>query len=179
MNKIVVNGNGRVYELNLPTKLEEITPEYLNAVTANINVAPNYALIGLVYTDTLTYLVNTNKKKQNATIRCIPVFVKKGECEVAFTDTLNTGDKLVISSSDMAMGHHVVSPANKITVNNVVSLIASDANVIKNLWNDKNNYYFVEFKVVPISAIHGVFKDVELSGADTFITTVETTNSGE
>lgn len=179
MNQIFVNENGRVYELKLPTKLEEITPEYLNAVTANIHVAPNYALIGLVYTDTLTYLVNTNKKKQNATIRCIPVFVKKGECEVAFTDTLNTGDKLVISSSDMAMGHHVVSPANKITVNNVVALIALDADVMKNLWNDKNYYYFVEFKIVPISAIHGVIKDEQLGGADTFITTVETTDSGK
>lgn len=170
MNTINVKGKLGEYVLNLPTSLEEITPKYLNDVTKHVKVAPNYVLIGMVYADKLSYLVNANKKSQNVNIKCIPLFIKNGECTQDFINSLECGDKIIIAGSDMAMGHHVTSPTNKITVNNVVTLLSQDNEVLKNLWGDDNTYYFVEFKLVPASAIHGAVDNaIQPEGANEFV----------
>ena len=169
MNCIHVKGKLGNYELNLPTKFTDVTPEYLTKVTEPIKVAPNYALVGLVYVDKLSYLLNANKRKQNANIRCVPVFVKLGDCEQKFANSLVAGNKLVVSGSDLAMGHHVNAPSNKITVDNIVNLILQDPNATKDSWSDPNVYYFVEFKLIPVSAIHGVILDTEVENITTYV----------
>lgn len=77
MLKFEVNGKRGAILMNLPTKLSEITPEYLNEVTSNVVVADNYSLIGILYRESLASVILANNRKQkNITTAIIPVFVK-------------------------------------------------------------------------------------------------------
>lgn len=147
------------YEVNLPTKLNEITNEYLSYVTKDVSVAPEYSLVGLVYVDKLTMVLNSNKAKNGITTRVIPIFVKAGTTDSKFVSTCLCGSKLLVPGSDLSMGIHVHCPDNKITINSIVSIFSEDKNAITSAWNDNNIYYFLEFKLIPNCAIKGVIGD--------------------
>ena len=48
MLKFEVNSKNGNILMNLPTKLSEITSEYLSSVTADVVIADNYSLIGIL-----------------------------------------------------------------------------------------------------------------------------------
>lgn len=159
MKTISVSGKLGDFTLRLPTKIDEITTDYLLSVTKDIDIAPYNVLVGLVYVDKLNFIINTSKKSNNKQINCVPVFVKAGDCDSAFIKAIKTNEKLVVAGSDLAIGHHVASPYNKITIDNVVRLIAQDSAAMQNLWKEPDTIcYFLEFKIIPASAIHGVIK---------------------
>lgn len=49
MVNLQVNYRGGDYLLSLPTTLSEIDVDYLNKITQHIHVAPDYALIAILY----------------------------------------------------------------------------------------------------------------------------------
>lgn len=159
MKTFNVKSGNTVYEVNLPTKLTEITNEYLSFVTKDVSVAPEYTLVGMVYVDKLTMVLNSKKAKDGRTTRVVPIFVKAGETNSKFVSTCICGIKLLISGSDLSMGLHVHCPDNKITINNIIALFSEDKNVISSAWGDNNFYYFLEFKLIPNCAIKGVIYD--------------------
>lgn len=160
MKTFEVKTEGGNYTVNIPTSIKEITPEYLETCTENIQLAPEYSLVAVVYRESLAVLINTYKKKQNPNISIIPVFVKRGETDSTFISSLVTGNKLIVAGSDLSMGYHINSNLNKLTIDNIVHLCAQDKELYSKSLFWKEPCYFIEFKVVPNVVIHGVVNDI-------------------
>ena len=93
--------------------LEEIPVDYFKECTDFIHPAPNYALVAIVYKDSLNLILTAGKKKEGANVAIIPIFIKCGTTDSEFINSLNIGDKIVISGSDLSIGNHINSPYNK------------------------------------------------------------------
>lgn len=156
MLHLKTNGKNGQYDVNIPTSLDEITKEYIDSVVSQIVVAPNYSLIGVVFKEKLSTLLFTNKNKKDIKgIPVIPIFIKAGETDDSFIHNINFKDTLIISDSDIMMGHHVSCPKNVLTLSNVLSTFEGDQNIYRNVTNIKDNCYFISFKIVPNCNIHG------------------------
>lgn len=155
-----VNGKKGNFKVNLPTSINEINTDYIKQVTTHVNPAPNYSIIGLIFKEKLsTIAFISNKSKKNADISVIPIFVKTGKTNDEFINNINAGEKLIISPSDIMLGHHVSTPENPITINNIIDILNGDTITYNKLINSNNKYcYFIEFKLIPNCNIHGVYK---------------------
>lgn len=154
MKTFEVNGNIGSYLINLPQSLEEVGTEYLTHCTDFINPAPNYAVVAVVYKDSLSLVLTSFKKKTPTNMAVIPVFIKSGVTDSEFINSLNLGDRVVIAGSDLSIGHHINSPYNKITPNTICAVCDGDKDIYKKAMSVQEPVCFVEFKLVPISAIH-------------------------
>ena len=176
-----VNGKTGSYSLNLPTSLNEIDEKYINDVTEHIVVDANYSLIGIVYRERLSTLALASRKNnKTSNIPVIPIFVKAGECDSKFIKSLWIRDKLIISPSDIMLGHHVSAPRNLITINTILDIIDGDTYTYNKLFNVKEECYFIEFKLVPNCNIHGAYKNLEIASfVSPFVTKIssETNNT--
>ena len=117
MLTLEVNNKQGVFQLNLPTSLNEIEESYIMEVTNHVKVDANYTLIGVVFREKLSTLVlAARKSKKNSDIPVIPIFVKAGETDSKLINSLKIRDKLIISASDIMMGYHISAPNNLITI---------------------------------------------------------------
>lgn len=165
MLTLEVNNKQGVFQLNLPTSLNEIDESYIMEVTNHVKVDANYTLIGIVFREKLSTLVlAARKSKKNSDIPVIPIFVKAGETDSKFINSLNVRDKLIISSSDIMMGYHVSAPNNLITINNILDLLDGDMKVYNQLMASQEMCYFIEFKLVPNCNIHGAYGAIDVVG---------------
>lgn len=169
MKTFNVDGTNGRYYVNLPQSVEEIGVDYLKTCTDYIQVAPNYAVVAIVYKDSLSFVLTASKKKTPTNIAVIPVFIKSGDCDSEFIKSLNIGDRIVISSSDLSIGHHINSPYNKITPNHVINVCDGDKDIYKEAIAVKEPVCFLEFKLVPISAIHAKLGETSAKYVDRFI----------
>ena len=154
MKSFEVNGNIGSYLINLPQSLEEVGTEYLTHCTNFINPAPNYAVVAVVYKDSLSLVLTSFKKKAPTNMAVIPVFIKSGVTDSEFINSLNLGDRVVIAGSDLSIGHHISSPYNKITPSTISVICDGDKDIYRESMTMQEPVCFVEFKLVPISAIH-------------------------
>ena len=176
MLKFEVNGKQGAILMNLPTKLSEITPEYLNEVTSNVVVADNYSLIGILYRESLASVILANTRKQeNITTAIIPVFVKSGTTDTEYIKNISCGDKIIIAPSDIALGHHVTCPKNKITISNILAYCEEDKEAYQKAVKVSQNCYYLEFKLVPNCNIHGNYIEENDSYKNPFIEINNTT----
>ena len=165
MLTLEVNNKQGVFQLNLPTSLNEIDESYIMEVTNHVKVDANYTLIGVVFREKLSTLVlAARKSKKNSDIPVIPIFIKAGETDSKFINSLNVRDKLIISASDIMMGYHVSAPNNLITINNILDLLDGDMKVYNQLMASQEMCYFIEFKLVPNCNIHGAYGKTDVAG---------------
>lgn len=158
--KIIDSKTGTESLLNLPTKVDEITVDWLLDVTKNVIPAPNYSLVALISKDTMANLLNTTKRKEGNVVGVIPVFIKHNEDECSsFVKNISCKTALVISGSDLSMGHHINAPKNNISPMRVFNKCKVDNNAYREALKDLTPIYLVEFKVIYDSAIHGVILD--------------------
>lgn len=153
-------GKHGVFDISLPTSLSEITTDYLYDVTKNITIADDYSLIGICYCEALSSVIFANNtKKGKITTGVVPIFVKHGDTDNVFIRSINCGEKIVISPSDIALGHHVVAPNNKITIDNILYCVDGDKEAYNiALKHNSTPCYFLEFKLVPNCNIHASYK---------------------
>lgn len=177
MLKFEVNGKRGAIVMNLPTKLSEITPEYLNEVTSNIVVADNYSLIGIIYRESLASIVLANSKQKNITTSVVPVFVKAGTTDTDYIKNISCGNKIIIAPSDIAMGHHVSCPKNMITINNILEYCDGDKATYQCAIGVSQPCYYLEFKIVPNCNIHGNYIEESSSYKNPFIEFIPCTNT--
>ena len=167
MLTLEVNNKQGVFQLNLPTSLNEIEESYIIEVTNHVKVDANYTLIGVVFREKLSTLVlAARKSKKNSDIPVIPIFVKAGETDSKLINSLNVRDKLLISASDIMMGYHVSAPNNLITINTILDLLDGDMKVYNQLMTSQEMCYFIEFKLVPNCNIHGAYEHIDVAGFD-------------
>ena len=170
MKTFNVNGNLGKFVLNLPESLSEISNDYFKQCTDFVNPAPDYALIAIVYKDSLSLVLTAAKKKQPVNAAIIPIFIKAGESNSEFVNNLKLGEKVVIAGSDLSMGHHINSPYNKITPTNIVAVCDGDKEIYKNAMLVDKPICLVEFKLVPTCAIHGKLDKTVNTFINPFIT---------
>lgn len=152
MLKFTTNGKNGVNVLTYPTSLDEITPEYLKEVTNDIVLSENYSLIGVCYREKLSNIIlSVRQNKKSTDIPVVPIFIKGRK-------DIETGDKLVISPSQIAIGHHVNAKKNVLTINNLLHYVDGDGMAFGNASKYKDFVYFLEFKIVPNCDIVGYYK---------------------
>ena len=169
MKTFKVNGKAGSYVINLPQSLKEIGTEYLSYCTKFINPAPNYAVVAVVYKDLLSLVLTAAKKKTPVNAAVIPVFIKAGDSDSEFIKSIKLGDRIVVSASDLSIGHHIASPYNKITPSTVYVICDGDKDIYRESMTMQEPVCFVEFKLVPISAIHAKLDDTVKGYANPFI----------
>lgn len=154
------SGKNGAFNIALPTNLSEITNDYLYNVTKDIIVADDYSLICICYRETLSSIIFANNtKKGRITTGVVPIFVKHGNTDNTYIRSINCGDKLVIAPSDIAMGHHVTAPKNKITIDNILYCTEGDNKIYQESLKFAKPCYFLEFKIVPNCNIHASYKN--------------------
>lgn len=156
MLKLEVNSNAGKFILNLPTMFKEVTNEYMDNAVKHIAVAPEYSLIALVYREKLAVILNSAKQNKEMNTSVVPVFIKAGTTDSKFIKNIKLGNKIIVTGSDLSIGIHVNSPLNSLSIPNVVAICEGDNNVYKEAITSTQYCYFVEFKLVPNSAIKGV-----------------------
>ena len=175
MKTFKINGKLGEFDVSLPEELSEISEDYLKSCTDFIHPDKYYALVGIVYKDTLNLILTSARKQKPAQVNIVPIFIKAGECESDFIKNLKLGDRIVISPSDLSLGHHIKSPYNKITPDYIVDICEGDKNITGTLWSTiQNPVCFLEFKLVPITAIHAVLDKTPYKFDNPFIHKVQT-----
>lgn len=156
--KLVVGNVEKTY--HLPTSIKEIPVSYYENAVKQVIPADNYSVVAIVYHESLASIILAQKQnRKNASIGVVPIFVKTNSKDSEFINNISLGDKLIIASSDLTLGHHVVSPTNELSLDKFISDVNKDTFVAQRY---KNNYgseecYFVEFKLVPNCVIHGAY----------------------
>ena len=173
MLNLKVNSSLGKFNVNLPTKFEEITNDYLEYATSHINVAPEYSLIGLVYREKLATILNSSKKNKEINTSVVPVFIKAGNTESKFINDLKLGNVIIVPGSDLAIGIHCNSPLNSLSIPNVVRVCSDDNSVYKYAITNTEYCYFLEFKFVPNSAIKGLIGKSAPLEVDPYISAIK------
>lgn len=164
MKKFQVVTDTLVYNFNFPTSLDEISEQYLQDVTKNVNIADNYTLIGLVYHEKLFDLIIARKQaKKSFNAAIVPIFIRCGKTDSDFIKSIKCKDKLVIPSSSISLGHHIAAPQNVLNIDYFCRAIDKDVTLAKrydNKYGDEH-CFFVEFKLVPNVDIIGSYDKAE------------------
>lgn len=145
--------------INLPTNLDEITGSYLSNISSAVTPAPHYVLIAAIYRAKLVEVLNANKHKKDTNISVICKYVKSGTTDIDFINTLNTGDNIIISGSDLSVAQHITCKDNKYSIGYVTTKVGDDREIFNQALVDMTYNYFVEFKLVPESDIKAVIRN--------------------
>lgn len=175
MKTVTTNGKLGKYTINFPESLEEIGNDYFKTCTDFIHPANDYAVVAIVYKDSLNLVLTSARKKQPAQLAIIPIFIKAGETDSEFIKNLKLGDKVVVAAGDLSLGHHINSPYNKITPDNIIRLAEGDVNVTRQSLAMTNPVCFVEFKLVPVNTIHAKLDKTKNSFINPFVMKDNTT----
>ena len=182
MKEFIVSNGKQDFTLRLPTSISEISSDYLKAVTDDIVIAPYYAVIATVYRAKLPEVISSNKKSKAMAVAITPLFVKANvplETEKPTFDMfagINAADKIIIAGTDIERGYQLSTPKNMITLENIIKIYNHDNNFAKNIMIDQTYYFFVDFKMVPITDIKGKYN---MSNPAEFINPFVTVNAKE
>lgn len=163
MKEYVVKTKQGNIKFNFPTSIEEISDEYLKSITNHIKIADHYTLVGLVYHERLANVILTirnNKKK--ATIGVNSIFIKAGNTDCELIKDAKIKQKLLITSSQLALGVKVATP-NKLNLDYFGSCVIES--IEKDLYErevkneDQSQVMFLDFKLVPNCDILAVYED--------------------
>lgn len=154
MVDLKVNYLGLNQTFRMPTSMSEVNMNVISNYVNHVNVGKDYALIAVVFKERPITIVSVSKQNKNASVSGVAVMIKSNT-DNEFINTIKLGEALVISPSDIAMGHHVNSPANVLTPGFLLNLLQTNADLNKKLMAVKVPTYFVDFKIVPVCNIHG------------------------
>lgn len=184
MKEFTVTDGKQDFAFRLPTKISEITGDYLKAVTDKIVIAPYYAVIAAVYRAKLPEVISTSKKSKGMAVAIIPLFVKANvplETDKPTYDlmaSIEAADRIIIAGTDIERGYQLSTPNNMITIDNVIRIYNHDNNFAKEVMIDQNYYFFVDFKLVPITDIKGKYDMTPTVGFINPFVTVNATEVG-
>lgn len=164
MKEFIVEGNRVNFNFHFPTSLEEISVDYLKAVTENVNIADHHTLVGIVYHEKLFDIIVSRKRNQKGlTAGVVPIFIRAGKTDSEFIQSAECRDKLIIPSTSLSLGYHVAAPKNVLSLDYFIRAIDGDNSLAKRYDNNYGNEqcFFVEFKIIPNVEIKGVYKEAK------------------
>ena len=163
MKNLDVNVGGKKIKLNLPESISEVNFDYLKAVTKEIVVEQNYALVALCVSDKLSVLINSKQREVN--VKGISILVEANDPNNILTS--KPGDKLICSPTDLMRGYEVTAIRNILSPSKVAMLVKSDAELSKNIFTTNTEpVWLVTFKLIPLNNIHGSYTDCDLTSED-------------
>ena len=154
MVDLKVNYLGLNQTFRMPTSMSEVDMNVISNYVNHVNVSKDYALIAVVFKERPISIVSVSKQNKNASVSGVAVMIKSNTDD-EFIKDIKLGETIVISPSDIAMGHHINSPANALTPGFLLELLRTNADLNKKLMAVKVPTYFVDFKIVPVCNIHG------------------------
>lgn len=154
MVDLKVNYLGLNQTFSMPTSMNEINMNVIADYVKHVNVSKDYALIAVVFKERPITIVSVSKQNKNASVSGVAVMIKSNTDD-EFIKDIKLGETIVISPSDIAIGHHVNSPANVLTPGFLLNLLQTNVDLNKKLMAVKVPTYFVDFKIVPVCNIHG------------------------
>lgn len=154
MVDLKVNYLGLNQTFRMPTSMSEIDMNVIADYVKHVNVSKNYALIAVVFKERPISIVSLSRQNKNASVSGVAVMIKSNTDD-EFIKDIKLGETIVISPSDIAMGHHINSPANALTPGFLLELLRTNVDLNKKLMAVKVPTYFVDFKIVPVCNIHG------------------------
>lgn len=160
MKEFTLETGSKKVIFNFPTSFDEITQDYLKSVTEHVNVANNYSLVGIVYQEPLSSVVFARKQsKKSITSSVVPIFIKAGNTDITFINNITCKDKIIISSTQLALGHHVACSNNVLSLDYFIRCLDKDTTIAKRYNNDygMEKCCFVDFKLVPNCDIVGYY----------------------
>ena len=158
MVNLNVNLNGTDYVLSLPTMFSEVNPEFLKTLVNNVDVAPNYSLVAIIYKEKPITIISSIKRNKNATVSGVAMMIKHGKSDSNFINDSNTGETLNVAASDIALGYHVSTSYNSLNANFLASLVNDNTSLYNQCMAIQDSVYFVDFKIIPNCNIHGIAK---------------------
>ena len=158
MVDLKVNYLGLNQTLRMPTSMSEINMNVIADYVKHVNVGKNYALIAVVFKERPITIVSVSKQNKNASVSGVAVMIKSNTND-EFIKGIKLGETIVISPSDIAMGHHVVAPNNKMTIDNILYCTEGDNKIYQEALKFNKHCYFLEFKIVPNCNIHASYKN--------------------
>ena len=154
MVDLKVNYLGLNQTFRMPTSMSEVDMNVIADYVNHVNVSKDYALIAVVFKERPITIVSVSRQNKNTNVSNVAVMIKSNT-DNEFINTIKLGESLVISPSDIAIGHHVNSPANVLTPGFLLNLLQTNADLNKKLMAVNVPTYFVDFKIVPVCNIHG------------------------
>lgn len=154
MVDLKVNYLGLNQTFRMPTSMSEINMNVIADYVKRVNVGNDYALIAVVFKERPITIVSVSKQNKNASVSGVAIMIKSNTNN-EFIKGIKLGETIVISPSDISMGHHVTSPANPLTPGFLLNLLQTNADLNKKLMAVNVPTYFVDFKIVPVCNIHG------------------------
>lgn len=159
MKTFKIEAGNRTITYSFPENFSEISIDYLKDVTKEVEIADNYTLIGLVYTEKLSNIIMSFKqKKNNISSGVIPIFIKSGKTDSEFIKNAHITDKVIISNTQLSLGHHVRCKNNQLDIDKFLQYISDDAYAYKRSIDENiGKVCFLEFKLVPNCDIVGFY----------------------
>ena len=149
--------------LNVPDSLNDITPEVLTKLAANVVLPEHRALIALCWKVNFADVL-FSKKNNNASAIVVPLCAKVNLSEDTKDNYkwLNVGKKVILTRSAIEMGVHVHIPnaASMNSISDWAREVENAKNPGKNVVNintlPTGEFILIEFKVVNVGDISGV-----------------------
>lgn len=154
MVDLKVNYLGLNQTLRMPTSVSEVNMNVIADYVKHVNISKDYALIAVVFKERPITIVSVSKQNKNASVSGVAVMIKSNT-DNEFIKDIKLGETIIISPSDIAIGHHVNSPANVLTPGFLLNLLQTNPDLNKKLMAIKVPTCFVDFKIVPVCNIHG------------------------
>ena len=154
MVDLKVNYLGLNQTFRMPTSMSEINMNVIADYVKHVNVSKDYALIAVIFKERPITIVSVSKQNKNASVSGVAVMIKSNT-DNEFIKGIKLGETVVISPSDISMGHQVNSPDNVLTPGFLLNLLQTNADLNKKLMAVNVPTYFVDFKIVPVCNIHG------------------------
>lgn len=163
MKNLDVNVGGKKIKLNLPESISEVNFDYLKAVTKEVIVEQNYALVALCVSDKLAVLINSKQREVN--VKGIAVLVEANDPNNVLAS--KPGDKLICSPTDLMRGYEVTAVRNVLSPSKVAMFVKNDVELSKTIFTtNTESVWLVTFKLIPLHDIHGSYTDSELTSED-------------
>lgn len=160
MKNLEVNVGDKKITLHLPENIKEINLDYLKAVTKDVVIENNYALVALCISDKLATLLNT--KQREVTVKGISILVDLNDPNGVLKS--KPGDILICSNTDIMRGYEVTAVRNIISPAKVAAFVRNDAALTKTIFTtNTETVWLVTFKLVPLHDIHGSYSETELT----------------
>lgn len=157
----------RNFAINVPTSIDEITPEYLTKVLQPFALPKNYAIVGAICGMKVFDFIAMIDNKDKDTNMSVELVLGKANPSDDVYFTGNVGDSLIINKTDLERGIQLDFGAS-VSPNFIASYIKNDAAYSKAIMVgdelaedgerlNQKRIYVVQFKIVPIIDIKCIY----------------------
>ena len=78
MVSLKVNYQGKNCVPNLHTMFNEVNMDYLKSLVANVEVAPYYSIVAVLFKERPTAIISTLKQNKTSNVQGVSVMIKQG-----------------------------------------------------------------------------------------------------